>query len=99
MSSNLIHRAPCPQGWQAPPTWPRHCLCPVGWPKYEDDIKRAAERAAGPKMMLTFTLHDGTKRVKFCAYKEAIRQLATAKCWPIPWKNFTIEPMPKETPP
>lgn len=51
--SNLIHKTPCPRGAFAAPTWNhsphaligRPCGCPSGWPKYEDDLYRAAEAA------------------------------------------------------
>jgi len=47
MSSNLIHKTPCPKSTFTPKPagWWNTCRCPSGWPKYEDDIDREADEA------------------------------------------------------
>ena len=46
----------------------------------------------GPKMFLTFTLHDGTRHSKVCGFSEAMRELSEAKTIPPKWRDFKIAP-------
>lgn len=55
------------------------------------------ESSGQPRLLVTFTLPDGSTRSKVCDLAEAIRQLAHAKLWPRVWNDFKIEPTQEET--